>query len=78
MEEKFKKITITDGMGNIKNIQEYKHNEYGDPIWFRKTVGDKVVSEVEYDYDYDDHSRKIMMQMTDKVDGRTTIFNYEY
>ena len=41
MEEKFRKITVTDEHGNIKNIQEYEHNSYGDPTYFKKMVGDK-------------------------------------
>lgn len=78
MEDKFKKIRILDGEGNIKNIQEYKHNEHGDPIWFKKTVGGKVVTEIVYTYEYDSHSRKKSMKMEDSVDGRTTIMEYEY
>jgi len=78
MEDKFKKITILDGNGNIKNIQEYKHNEHGDPIWFKKTIDGKVVTEIEYTYEYDYHSRKILMKMEDSVDGRVTVMKYEY
>lgn len=44
MEEKFRKITVTDEHGNIKNIQEYEHNSYGDPTYFKKMVGDKVLT----------------------------------
>lgn len=78
MEEKFKKITVTDDKGNVKNIQEYEHNSYGDPTYFKKTVDGKVVTEIFYSYHYDDHHRKTMMKMNDKVDGRITILNYEY
>lgn len=78
MEEKFKKITVTDDKGNIKNIQEYEHNSYGDPTYFKKTVDGKVVTEIFYSYHYDELHRKTMMKMDDKVDGRVTILNYEY
>ena len=53
MEEKFRKITVTDGEGNVKNIQEYEHNEHGDPIYFKKTVGDKIATEIIYTYEYE-------------------------
>lgn len=76
--EKFKKVTITDGEGRVKNIQEYKHNEHGDPIWFKKTIEGKVVSEIEYTYEYDSHSRKVYMKMEDNIDGRVTVMHYEY
>lgn len=78
MEDKFKKVTVADGEGNIKNTQEYKHNEHGDPIWFKKTVNGNVVSEIDYTYEYDCHSRKIYMKMEDVVDGRITVMRYEY
>jgi phage tail tube protein FII len=78
MEEKFKKITVTDDKGNVKNIQEYEHNSYGDPTYFKKTVDGKVVTEIFYSYHYDELHRKTMMKMDDKVDGRVTILNYEY
>jgi len=78
MEEKFKKIIVTDDKGNIKNIQEYEHNSYGDPTYFKKTVDGKVVTEIFYSYHYDELHRKTMMKMDDKVDGRVTILNYEY
>lgn len=78
MEDKFKKVTVTDDDGNIKNIQEYKYNDHGDPIWFKKTVEGKIITEVEYTYEYDGHMRKTMMRMEDKVDGRITVLNYEY
>ena len=54
MEEKFRKITVTDENGNIKNIQEYEHNSYGDPTYFKKTVGDKVLTEIFYSYNYEE------------------------
>ncbi len=78
MEEKFRKITVTDGEGNVKNIQDYKHNEHGDPIYFKKTVGDKIATEIIYTYEYDEKFRKTMMKMYDKVDNKTTILHYEY
>lgn len=78
MDEKFRKITVTDDKGNIKNIQEYEHNSYGDPTYFKKTVDGKVVTEIFYSYHYDELHRKTMMKMDDKVDGRVTILNYEY
>ena len=74
MEEKFRKITVTDEHGNIKNIQEYEHNSYGDPTYFKKMVGDKVLTEIFYD----EKHRKTMMKMDDKVDGRITVLHYEY
>lgn len=78
MEEKFKKITVTDDKGNIKNIQEYEHNSYGDPTYFKKSVDGKVVTEIFYSYHYDEKQRKTMMKMSDKVDGKVTVLNYEY
>ena len=63
MEEKFRKITVTDEHGNIKNIQEYEHNSYGDPTYFKKMVGDKVLTEIFYSYNYDEKHRKTMMKM---------------
>lgn len=78
MEEKFKKITVTDDKGKVKNIQEYEHNSYGDPTYFKKIVDGKVVTEIFYSYHYDELHRKTMMKMDDKVDGRVTILNYEY
>ena len=78
MEEKFRKITVSDDKGNIKNIQEYEHNSYGDPTYFKKTVDGKVVTEIFYSYHYDEQHRKTMMKMDDKIDGRVTILNYEY
>ncbi len=78
MEEKFRKITVTDEHGNIKNIQEYEHNSYGDPTYFKKMVGDKVLTEIFYSYNYDEKHRKTMMKMDDKVDGRITVLHYEY
>lgn len=78
MEDKFKKITVTDENGNIKNIQEYEHNSYGDPTYFKKTVEEKVVTEIFYSYHYDEKHRKTMMRMEDRVDNRITVLNYEY
>ncbi len=78
MEDKFKKVVVTDGDGNVKNIQEYKYNDHGDPIWFRKTVNEKVITDVHYTYEYDEHCRKTKMAMEDKIDGRITVLNYEY
>ena len=78
MEEKFKKITVTDDKGNVKNIQEYEHNSYGDPTYFKKFVDGKVVTEIFYSYHYDEKHRKTMMKMSDKVDGKVTVLNYEY
>lgn len=78
MEEKFRKITVSDDKGNIKNIQEYEHNSYGDPTYFKKTIDGKVVTEIFYSYHYDEQHRKTMMKMDDKIDGRVTILNYEY
>lgn len=78
MEEKFRKITVSDDKGSIKNIQEYEHNSYGDPTYFKKTVEGKIVTEIFYSYEYDERHRKTMMKMDDKVDGRITILHYEY
>ena len=78
MEEKFRKITVTDENGKVKNIQEYEHNSYGDPTYFKKSVDGKVVTEIFYSYHYDEKHRKTMMKMDDRVDGRVTILNYEY
>lgn len=78
MEEKFRKITVTDNEGDIKNIQEYEHNSYGDPTYFKKTVNGKIITEIFYSYEYDEKHRKTMMKMDDKVDNKITILHYEY
>lgn len=78
MDSKFKKITVTDGEGKVKNIQEYKHNIQGDPTYFKKTIEDKVVTEIFYFYKYDEKNRKTYMKMEDSVDNKVTILHYEY
>ena len=42
LSDKPKKLTIRDKNNKIKNFQEFKHNENGDPIYYRKTENEKV------------------------------------
>lgn len=79
MEVKFKKLTVTDENGNLRNTQEYKHNEYEDPIWFKKVDGDgNVLVEMIYTYEYDSRGRRTLMKIEDTVNNRTTVMKYEY
>lgn len=79
MEVKFKKLTVTDENGKIRNIQNYKHNEYEDPIWFKKVDGDgNVLVEMYYTYEYDSRGRRTLMKIEDTVNNRITVMSYEY
>lgn len=79
MEVKFKKLTVTDENDNIRNIQEYKHNEYEDPIWYRKIdVEGVILVEMFYTYEYDAKGRRTYMKIEDTVNNRVTVMKYEY
>ena len=79
MEQNPKKIVIRDKNQNVKSIQEYKYNEHGDPILFKK-VDDKgkVLVHWVYEYIYDSKKRKTMMKISDLGIDRETIMEYEY
>lgn len=68
MEVKFRKLTVTDENGNIRNVQEYKHNEYEDPIWYKKVdAKGEVLTEMFYTYEYDSKGRRTYMKIEDTV-----------
>jgi len=74
-----KKITTKDESGNIKGIQIYRHNEKGDPIYFRKTdAKGAVICDWEYEYTYDDQGRRITMTIKDLQKNTATTMEYEY
>ncbi|MGB6129019.1 MAG: hypothetical protein WBG30_09735 [Psychrilyobacter sp.] len=79
MEKNPKKITIRDKEQNIKSIQEYKYNEYGDPVIFKKmdSLG-KIIIHWIYEYKYDKLKRKTMMKISDVGAGKETTMDYEY
>ena len=78
LSDKPKKLTIRDKNGNIKNFQEFKHNENGDPSYYRKTENDKVTVELVYEYQYDEIGRKKITKIIDLITSNITIMEYEY
>lgn len=79
MEKNPKKIVVRDKGQNIKSIQEYKYNEYGDPIFFKKIDGQgKTLVHWIYEYKYDKSKRKTMMKICDIGTDKETIMEYEY
>jgi len=79
MEKNPKKIVVKDKDQNIKTIQEYKYNEYGDPVLFKKIdgMGQTLIHWV-YEYRYDRSKRKTMMKISDLGTDKETIMEYEY
>jgi len=79
MKKNPKKIVIKDKQQNIKSIQEYAYNEYGDPILFKKIddTGKTLIHWI-YEYKYDGFKRKIMMKIFDIGVDKETIMEYEY
>ncbi|OQY42102.1 MAG: hypothetical protein B6227_03095 [Fusobacteriia bacterium 4572_74] len=74
-----KKIVIRDKEQSIKSIQEYKYNEYGDPILFKKKDGlGKTLIHWIYEYKYDESKRKTTMKISDIGANKETIMEYEY
>lgn len=71
-------IKVKAANGNIKNIQEYEHNEQGHPVRFKKYNDEKVLCDIYYTYEYYENGLKKSVHMEDKVDGRITIMEYEY
>jgi len=79
MDKNPKEILITDGKGGIKSIQEYKYNEYGEPLLFIKKDKDKkILTHWVYEYEYDKEGRKTMMVITDLGLNRKTKMEYKY
>jgi len=79
MEKNPQKIVVRDKMKKIKSIQEYRYNQYGDPILFLKKdgLGETLVHWV-YEYKYDELERKTMMKISDLGTDKETIMEYEY
>lgn len=78
LSDKPKKLTIRDKNDQIKNFQEFKHNENGDPVYYRKTENEKVTVELTYEYEYDEIGRKKVTKIIDLVTSNITIMEYEY
>lgn len=78
LSDKPKFLVVKDKDGNIKNEQEFKHNAQGDPSYYKKTENGKVVSELLYDYQYDDLGRRIYVKIEDLLKGTATIMEYSY
>lgn len=79
MEQNPKKIVVKDKEQKVKSVQEYRYNEYGDPVLFKKIDGlGKVLVHWIYEYKYDEFKRKTMMKISDIGTEKETIMEYEY
>ena len=71
-------LIVKDKEGNIRNEQEFKHNEQGDPTYYKKTENGKVVTELIYEYNYDESGRRIYVRINDILKDTSTIMEYSY
>lgn len=78
LSDKPKNLTIKDKNGNIKNFQEFKHNENGDPVYYKKTENNKITVELIYEYEYDETARKKTTKIIDLITDNITIMEYTY
>ena len=78
LSDKPKKLTIKDKEGNIKNYQEFKHNNNGDPIYYKKVENERTTVELTYEYEYDEIGRKKVTKIADLITDNITIMEYEY
>lgn len=78
LSDKPKNLTIKDKNGNIKNFQEFKHNEHGDPVYYKKTENNKTTVELIYEYKYDETGRKQITKITDLITENVTVMEYDY
>ncbi len=78
LSDKPRLLVVKDGDGNIKNFQEFKHNSFGDPTYFKKIENDKILTELYYEYEYDEVGRKKTIKILDKLSGKITIMEYSY
>ena len=78
LKDKPSRLVIKDKDYNIKNIQEFKHNEKGDIIYYAKTENNNIVIELVYEYSYDEKERKKCTKIIDKITSNITIMEYSY
>ena len=78
LSDKPKQLVIKDINNNIKNVQKFDHNSKGDPTYYKKIENDKIITELTYEYEYDELGRKIITKITDKINNNITIMEYSY
>ena len=78
LSDKPKKLIVRDKDGNIKNIQDFEHNEFGDPSYYKKTENGKVLTELTYEYKYDEAGRRTYVKITDLLKNTATVMEYMY
>ncbi len=78
LSDKPKFLIVKDKDGNIKNEQEFKHNEYGDPTYYKKTENGRIITELVYEYSYDDSGRRVYVKIKDILKDTATIMEYTY
>ena len=78
LSDKPKTLIIKDKNGNIKNSQEFKHNEQGDPIYYKKLENNNITVELIYEYEYDELGRKKVTKIIDLITDNITIMEYAY
>lgn len=78
LSDKPKKLIIKDKNGNIKNYQEFEHNNNGDPIYYKKVENERTTVELIYEYEYDEIGRKKVTKIADLITDNITIMEYEY
>lgn len=78
LSDKPKLLIVKDKDGNVKNVQHFEHNENGDPLYYKKIEKDTVVSELIYQYEYDNLGRRTRIKIEDVLKGTATIMEYTY
>ena len=78
LSDKPKKLIIKDKNGNIKNYQEFEHNNNGDPTYYKKVENERTTVELTYEYEYDENGRKKVTKIADLITDNITVMEYEY
>ena len=78
LSDKPKQLVVKDTNNNIKNIQEFNHNSKGDPTYYKKIENNKIITELTYEYEYDELGRKTLTKIIDNINNNITIMEYSY